>query len=73
MQITYSSIPPDFLNQEMFDQLLELEREDPGFLSEIVKTYISQGSQTLESLQENLKSKHLEEISRFGHLLKVIY
>ena len=73
MQITYSSIPPDFLNQEMFDQLLELESEDPGFLREIVKTYISQGSQTLESLRENLKSKHLEEISRFGHLLKVIY
>lgn len=66
----YSCVPSDFLNHDMFDQLLELDRDDPGFLREIVKTYLNQATSSLKLLEDNLDSKNILEISKVGHLLK---
>jgi HPt (histidine-containing phosphotransfer) domain-containing protein len=70
MDSLYASIPAEFLNHEMFEQLIELEREDPGFLKDIIATFISQATSSLESLQIQLAQRNLPEISRIGHLLK---
>ena len=71
MELLLSSLPEDFLNIEMFGQLLELDRDDPGFLVEIAKSYILQATNTLNSLETAIESEDLEECSKLGHFLKV--
>jgi HPt (histidine-containing phosphotransfer) domain-containing protein len=70
MEVLYASIPADFLNHEMFEQLIELERDDPGFLKDIIATFISQATSSFQSLEIQYSQRNLEEISRIGHLLK---
>ena len=57
MQKLCSGYPPNFLNQEIFGQLLELEDDEPGFLKELVSTWINQSISTLENLKEALYFK----------------
>jgi len=70
MQGLYASVPADFLNYEMFEQLLELEKDEPGFLKEIIDTYVAQAISSLCSLQNYYNLQNSVEISNIGHLLK---
>ena len=63
-----STLPPNFLNQDIFGQLLELEEDEPGFLKELVSTFTIQAKTTLTNLNKSLHEKSLEECS----MLKLI-
>jgi len=65
------SIPPDgIIDQDVFEQVLELGEDDPSFLREMVGAYFDQAANTFRDMDEALAQKDLEELTSLGHFLK---
>ncbi|KAI3620391.1 hypothetical protein CBS9595_002358 [Malassezia furfur] len=66
-----SSLPPDVIDVEVFDQLLEMDEEDDrDFSKSLVYNYFEQAESTFEKMNNALAEKNLEELSTLGHFLK---
>ena len=48
------SLPQNFLNKEIFEQLLEIGEDDPDFLKGLIASYMDQAQSTLKNMDEAL-------------------
>ncbi|KAI8098389.1 signal transduction histidine kinase [Gilbertella persicaria] len=63
--------PEDLIDMNTFEQLLDMDEEDDhSFSYNIVNDYFEQAEATFKDMDEALKSKNLNELSRLGHFLK---
>ncbi|KAG1462393.1 hypothetical protein G6F56_005527 [Rhizopus delemar] len=61
----------DLIDMNTFDQLLDMDDEDDHeFSYSIVLNYFEQAEATFKDMDEALKKKDLQELSRLGHFLK---
>ncbi|ORY64101.1 hpt domain-containing protein [Pseudomassariella vexata] len=62
----------DAIDSVTFGQILEMDdsEDDREFSKSIVFGFFEQAEETFEKMDEALKGKNLEELSRLGHFLK---
>lgn len=73
-----SALPPDVIDVEVFEQLLEMDEEDDrDFSKSLVYNYFEQAESTFEKMHNALyvsgsprSSQSLSELSTLGHFLK---
>ncbi|KAL4064850.1 signal transduction histidine kinase [Scleroderma yunnanense] len=58
------------INQEVFDQILELDDEEQTFSSDMIKEYFKQAEATFKKMDDSFAKKDLRELSSLGHFLK---
>ncbi len=51
---TPTSLSCDFIDQETWNQLLELEEDEPGFVKGLISNYLVQANQTLQNMDAAL-------------------
>ncbi|WFD43234.1 Phosphorelay intermediate protein [Malassezia psittaci] len=64
------TLPPNVIDIEVFEQLLEMDEDDQEFSRSLVYNYFEQAESTFEKMRDALASENLEELSTLGHFLK---
>lgn len=61
---------PNFINKEIFSELLVIDQEDPGFLQYIIQIYLDQISNSINDLYDFINIRDFKECSKISHKLK---
>jgi HPt (histidine-containing phosphotransfer) domain-containing protein len=61
---------PNFINKEIFSELLVIDQEDPGFLQSIIQIYLDHISNSINNLYDFINIRDFEECSKIAHKLK---
>ncbi|OMJ09763.1 Multistep phosphorelay regulator 1 [Smittium culicis] len=72
MSLAMDEVPDDtgILDQEVFEQILELDDDSQDFLKGLIFNYYNQVQSALIQLENSLNSSDLAGISSIGHSLK---
>ncbi|KAG1743295.1 histidine-phosphotransfer domain, HPT domain-containing protein [Suillus paluster] len=60
----------DVIDEEVFNQILELDDGDRSFVSAMVTEYLGQVEDTFNEMDQAMETKDLKQISQLGHFLK---
>lgn len=61
---------PNFINKEIFNELLLIDKDESGFLKDLIEMYLDQGLDIIDNLYNFVKSKNFEEVSKYSHKFK---
>ncbi|KAI9223072.1 signal transduction histidine kinase [Blastocladiella britannica] len=65
-----TSLPADIIDYAAFEQLLEMDEDDPDFSKGLVENFYQQADETMVEINEAMQQKDLAALSRLGHFLK---
>lgn len=62
----------DIINWSIFDELVLMDEDEPGFSKSLIQTFIEQAVQTFQDIEKKLKEEpiDLNSLSQMGHYLK---
>ncbi|KNE70272.1 hypothetical protein, variant [Allomyces macrogynus ATCC 38327] len=63
-------LPADVVDMATFEELLEMDEDDPGFSQSLVENFFEQTEDVLKEMQRSLALRNLDALSRQGHFLK---
>ncbi|KAI9184668.1 Phosphorelay intermediate protein [Blastocladiella emersonii ATCC 22665] len=63
-------LPQDIVDYATFEQLIEMDEDEPGFSQGLVDNFFEQAESTLQEIEASLQQKDLATLSRQGHFLK---
>jgi len=61
---------PDFINKEIFDELLLINQDDSTFLKDLITMYLDQALDIINNLYNFVKSRNFEEVFKHSHKFK---
>jgi signal transduction histidine kinase/CheY-like chemotaxis protein/HPt (histidine-containing phosphotransfer) domain-containing protein len=65
-----SQFPPDTLDTTITSQLLELEEEEPGFLCEVIDSFLSTAEQSIARMRDAIARADLETLRAAAHMVR---
>jgi signal transduction histidine kinase/CheY-like chemotaxis protein len=65
-----TAFAPDGLDTSVTSQLLELEEEEPGFLCDVIDSFLLTAEQNIAHMQEALAAEDLEAIHQAAHMIR---
>lgn len=62
----------DSIDWAIFDELVLMDEDEPGFSKSLIQTFIEQATQTFTDIETTLaqQSPNLNTLSQYGHFLK---
>jgi HPt (histidine-containing phosphotransfer) domain-containing protein len=61
---------PNFINKEIFNDLLLIDKDDTEFLKDLIEMYLDQALDIINNLYNFVKSRNFEEVSKQSHKFK---
>mgnify|MGYP001817266477 FL=1 len=65
-----TAFPPEALDTSVTSQLLELEEEEPGFLCDVIDSFLITAEQNITTMKEALATQDLEAIHQAAHMVR---
>jgi osomolarity two-component system phosphorelay intermediate protein YPD1 len=62
----------DSINWSIFNELVLMDEDEPGFSKSLIQTFIEQATQTFKDIEQELSETppDLTKLSQYGHFLK---
>ena len=65
-----TAFPPEALDTSVTSQLLELEEEEPGFLCDVIDSFLITAEQNIATMKEALATQDLKAIHHAAHMVR---
>jgi signal transduction histidine kinase/CheY-like chemotaxis protein/HPt (histidine-containing phosphotransfer) domain-containing protein len=65
-----SEFPPDELDTAITSQLLELEDEEPGFLCDVIESFLHTAEESIERMKAAIEGGDLETLRATAHMVR---
>lgn len=65
-----SQFPPDALDTTITSQLLELEEEEPGFLCDVIESFLTTAELSIAQIREAIGAGDLEALRAAAHMVR---